>query len=116
MLTVEQKIEHLRKLGLDSDMTEIEKMYRGKEFNIHDDAYKKLLELSQKYCIRFTQLSGLIAKAKTQEEVFGTNNNLSSNDTAKLGKIDVGRDTWIGANVNFDDNTHVGERMAMKQK
>ena len=69
MLTVEQKIEHLRKLGLDGDMTEIEKMYSGKEFSIHNDEYKKLLELSKKYCLRFTELSGLIAKAKTQEEI-----------------------------------------------
>ena len=34
MLTVEQKIEHLRKLGLNGNMTEIEKMYSGREFNI----------------------------------------------------------------------------------
>lgn len=178
MLRVEQKIEHLRKLGLDGNMTEIEKMYSGKEFNIHDDEYKRLLELSKKYCLRFTELSGLIAKAKTQKEVdnyrkekneildnlfpnhgpifgggdglfaiigtvdldgfnyinarvhfnasslvhleeyvfvasnveFGTNNVSYDNKTAKLGKINVGRDTWIGANVNFDNYTHVGER------
>lgn len=178
MLTVEQKIEHLRKLGLDGDMTEIEKMYSGKEFSIHNDEYKKLLELSKKYCLRFTELSGLIAKAKTQEEIdnyenekseildilfpshglilgggdglfaiigtvdldgfnyinarvhfnasslvhlekyvfvasnveFGTNNISPNDKTAKLGKINVGRDTWIGANVNFDDYTHIGKR------
>lgn len=178
MLTVKQKIEHLRKLGLDGDMTEIEKMYSGKEFDIHDDEYKKLIELSKKYCLRFTELSGLIAKAKTQEESdnygkekneildnlfpnhgpifgggdglfaiigtvdldgfnyinarvhfnasslvhleeyvfvasnveFGTNNISPDNKTAKIGKINVGRHTWIGANVNFDDYTYVGER------
>lgn len=69
MLTVTQKIEHLRKLGLDGDMTEIEKMYSGKEFSTKDEEYKKLLELSKKYCLRFTELSGLIAKSKNQEEI-----------------------------------------------
>lgn len=178
MLTVEQKIEHLRKLGLDGDMTQIEKMYSGKEFNIRDTKYKRLLELSKKYCLRFTELSGLIAKAKSQEErdnygkekseildnlfpnhgpifgggdglfaiigmvdldgfnyinsrvhfnasslvhlkeyvfvasnaEFGTNNTSLGGEIAKLGNITVGRDTWVGANVTFDDNTHVGER------
>ena len=65
MLTVAQKIEHLRKLGLDGDMTEIEKMYSGKEFSTKDEEYKKLLQLSKKYCMRFTELSGLKAKTKT---------------------------------------------------
>lgn len=178
MLTVEQKIEHLRKLGLDGDMTEIEKMYSGQEFNVHDEEYRKLLELSKTYCSRFTELSGLIAKAKTQEDVdnygkekdeildnlfpdhgpifgggdglfaiigtvdldgynyinarvhfnasslvhlgeyvflasnieFGTNNISDNNETAKLGKISVGKDTWVGANVTFDDYTRIGER------
>lgn len=177
MLTVTQKIEHLRKLGLDGDMTEIEKMYSGKEFSTKDEEYKKLLELSKKYCLRFTELSGLIAKSKNQEEIdnygkekneildslfpnhgpifgggdglfaiigmvdldgfnyinarihfnasslvhleeyvfvasnveFG-NNSITSKEISKPGKITVGRDTWIGADVNFGDNTYVGDR------
>lgn len=178
MLSVEQKIEHLRKLGLSGDMTEIEKMYGGQEFNANDEEYQKLLELSKKYCLRFTELSGCIAKAKSQEaednyrkeknEIldnlfpdhgpifgggdglfaiigtvdldgynyinarvhfnasslvhleeyvfvasnveFGTNNISSNNNIVKLGNISVGKDTWVGANVQFDDNTHIGER------
>lgn len=177
MLTVAQKIEHLRKLGLDGDMTEIEKMYSGKEFSTKDEEYKKLLQLSKKYCMRFTELSGMIAKSKNQEEIdswgkekneildnlfpghgpifgggdglfaivgmadldgfnyinarvhfnassvvhlqeyvfvasnveFG-NNDITSKDISKTGNITVGRDTWIGADVNFGDNTYVGER------
>lgn len=178
MLTVEQKIEHLKYLGLNGDMTEVEKMYRGEEFNIHDDMYRKLLELSKKYCIRFTELSGLIGKSESQIEIdkynkekneildtlfpnhgpifgsgdglfaiigavdldgcnylnarvhfnasslvhledyvfvasnvdFGSNEILTKNGIAKLGKINVGKDSWIGANVKLDDCTRVGER------
>ena len=55
MLTVEQKIEHLNKLGVNGNLEEIEKMYRGKEFCTNNLEYKKLLELSRKYCIRFTE-------------------------------------------------------------
>lgn len=178
MLTVEQKIAHLRKLGIDGDMTEIGKMYSGKEFDVHDEQYKQLLELSKKYCLRFTELSGLISTAKSEkardnyskekseildnlfpnhgpifgggdglfaiigtvdmdgynyinsrvhfnasslvhlEEYvfvapnieFGTNNIQSNNGIARLGQINVGRDTWLGANVTIEDDTHIGAR------
>lgn len=178
MLTVEQKIEHLRKLGLDGNMKEIEKMYNGEEFNTNDPEYKKLLMLSKKYCMRFTELSSLIAQSTSQAErdayyeektkildnlfpshgpifgggdglfaiigtvdldgynyintrvhfnasslvhlepyvfiasnvEFGSNSNFSNNHTTKLGRIDIGRDTWVGADVCFDDNTFVGEQ------
>ena len=33
MLTVAQKIEHLRKIGFTCDLTEVEKFYAGKQFN-----------------------------------------------------------------------------------
>lgn len=178
MLTVKQKIEHLNKLGLNGNLEEIEKMYRGEEFCTRNPEYKKLLELSRKYCIRFTELSTLISTAKTQAErdeynrekkeildclfpghgpilgggdglftvigtvdldgynyinarvhfnasslvhlqdyvfvasnvEFGNNNINSENGTAKLGKINVGRDTWVGADVKFEDNTNIGEK------
>ena len=173
MLTIQQKLEHLRTLGIDGNLSEIEKMYEGKEFDIHDSEYKKLLELSKKYCIRFTELSSLISKAQTQEEkdaynqekndildklfpghgpIFGGGDGLyaiigtvdldgynyinarvhfnasslvhledyvfvasnvefgTNNITSKLGKIKIGKDTWVGANVKFDDYTNVGQR------
>ena len=68
MLTVKQKIEHLNKLGLNGNLEEIEKMYRGEQGCTRNPEYKKLLELSRKYCIRFTELSTLISTAKTQAE------------------------------------------------
>ena len=37
-------------------------------------------------------------------------NIIPSKDIFKTGNITVGRDTWIGADVNFGDNTYVGER------
>lgn len=173
MLTIQQKLEHLRTLGIDGNLSEIEKMYEGKEFDIHNSEYKKLLELSKKYCIRFTELSSLISKAQTQEEkdaynqekndildklfpghgpIFGGGDGLyaiigtvdldgynyinarvhfnasslvhledyvfvasnvefgTNNITSKLGKIKIGKDTWVGANVKFDDYTNVGQR------
>ena len=178
MITVEQKIQHLRKLGLDGDLTEIEKMYRGEKFDTRDEEYNKLLKLSKQYCMRFTELSGLISKSKSQTEIekyneeksrildnlfpghgpifgggdglfaiigtvdldgfnyinarvhfnasslvhleeyvfvasnveFGDNRIHSQGEKTKLGKINVGRDTWIGADVNFENNTRVGEK------
>ena len=178
MASVEYKLAHLKKLGLNGDLSEIEKMYNGEEFSRYDEEYGKLLEVSKKYCLRFTELSGLLTKSKSQEEIdryvkekneildnlfpnhgpifgggdglfaiigmvdldgfnyinakvhfnasslvhlgeyvfvasnvdFGTNNIPSKDGIAKVGKINVGRDTWIGANVNFDDHTRIGER------
>lgn len=69
MLTVEQKIKHLNNLGLNGDMTEIKKMYSGEKFDANDKEYKQLLELSKQYCLRFTELSGLIAKSKSEQEI-----------------------------------------------
>lgn len=40
MLTVKQKIEHLNKLGLNGNLEEIEKMYRGEEFCTRNPEYK----------------------------------------------------------------------------
>lgn len=178
MITVEQKIQHLRKLGIDGDLTEIEKMYKGEKFDTRDEEYNKLLKLSKQYCMRFTELSGLIGKSKSQTEIeqynkekskildnlfpghglifgggdglfaiigtvdldgfnyinarvhfnasslvhleeyvfvasnveFGDNKIHSQGEKTELGKINVGRDTWIGADVNFENNTRVGEK------
>ena len=68
MLTIDEKIKHLQNLGFDGDLKEIEKMYKGQSFNAYDLEYRKLLELSKEYCMRFTELSGLIAKSSTQQE------------------------------------------------
>ena len=173
MVTVEQKIEHLRKLGLTGDMSEIAKMYRGEKFDPKDAEYQKLLSLSKSYCQRFTELSSLIAVAKSPEEatkysneksaildilfpyhgqIFGGGDDLyavigtveldgfnyintrvhfngsslvhlnpyvfvassvdfgEKKEVTRMGTIEVGADTWIGAKVIFDDNTRIGQR------
>ena len=173
MVTVEQKIEHLRKLGLTGDMSEIAKMYRGEKFDPKDAEYQKLLSLSKSYCQRFTELSSLIAVAKSPEEatkysneksaildilfpyhgqIFGGGDDLyavigtveldgfnyintrvhfngsslvhlnpyvfvassvdfgEKKEVTRMGTIEVGSDTWIGAEVIFDDNTRIGQR------
>ena len=171
MLNTKQKIEHLRKLGFNGDFEQIERMYNGEKFDVRDEEYRRLLQLSKEYCMRFTQLSELISRAKSAEEIekynkekseildnlfpghgaiygcgdglfaiigtvdlegfnyinarvhfnasalthldeyvfvasnveFGDNNICTQDEQTQLSRINVGRDTWIGANVNFDN-------------
>lgn len=178
MLNTNQKIEHLKKLGLNGDFEQIERMYNGEKFDVRDEEYRRLLQLSKEYCMRFTQLSELISRAKSAEEIekynkekseildnlfpghgviygcgdglfaiigtvdlegfnyinarvhfnasalthldeyvfvasnveFGDNNICTQDGQTQLSRINVGRDTWIGANVNFDNYTEVGEK------
>ena len=178
MLNTKQKIEHLRKLGFNGDFEQIERMYNGEKFDVRDEEYRRLLQLSKEYCMRFTQLSELISRAKSAEEIekynkekseildnlfpghgaiygcgdglfaiigtvdlegfnyinarvhfnasalthldeyvfvasnveFGDNNICTQDEQTQLSRINVGRDTWIGANVNFDNYTEVGEK------
>ena len=56
MLNTKQKIEHLRKLGFNGDFEQIERMYNGEKFDVRDEEYRRLLQLSKEYCMRFTQL------------------------------------------------------------
>lgn len=128
MLSVEEKIEHLRKLGLEGDMTEIKNMYSGKEFSIDDPQYRELIELSKKYCLRFTELSGLIAKSQKQEErevlgkekneildnlfpghgpIFGGGDGLF----AIIGMADLDGFNYINSRVHFNASSlvHLGE-------
>ena len=69
MLNTKQKIEHLRKLGFNGDFEQIERMYNGEKFDVRDEEYRRLLQLSKEYCMRFTQLSELISRAKSAEEI-----------------------------------------------
>ena len=41
---------------------------------------------------------------------FGDNNICKQDGQTQLSRINIGRDTWIGANVNFDNYTEVGEK------
>jgi acetyltransferase-like isoleucine patch superfamily enzyme len=68
MLTVKQKLEHLQKIGFNGDLSEIEKMYKGEKFDRNNKEYQRLVLLSEKYCARFTELSGLIARSNNSIE------------------------------------------------
>ena len=120
MLTIQQKLEHLRTLGIDGNLSEIEKMYEGKEFDIHDSEYKKLLELSKKYCIRFTELSSLISKAQTQEEKDAYNQEKNDIFVDCIGTVKIGNDVKIGnsptlaGNITIGDNVKIGNNVALQ--
>lgn len=119
MLTVDKKIKHLQNLGFDGDLSEIEKMYKGQSFNAYDLEYRKLLEVSKEYCIRFTELSGLIAKSSSQQEKIKYENEkneildklfpghgqiLGGGDGlfAIIGTVDLDGVNYINARVHFN--------------
>lgn len=57
MLSVDEKIEHLKEIGIDGDMSEVKKMYSGEWFKVNDYAYQQLIRMSKKLCAEYTQLS-----------------------------------------------------------
>ena len=59
MFTPEQKIEHLKKLGFDGDLSEIYKLYSNKPFNVDDKNYRKLVAVSKDLCDEYTNLMAL---------------------------------------------------------
>lgn len=124
MLSVEEKIKHLKNLRLDGDFTEISKMYNGKEFNKNDPMYRELVVLSREKCIRFTQLSGLISKEKSEDKIkkyeeeklrildelfpghgpiFGGGDGLF----AIIGMVDLDGYNYINTRVHFNPDTLV---------
>ena len=54
MLNTNQKIEHLRNLGFNGDFEQIERMYNGEKFDVRDEEYRRLLQLSKEYCMKNT--------------------------------------------------------------
>ncbi len=57
MLSVEEKIEHLKQLGIEGDMTQVKKMYSGDWFKLKDYAYQQLIYMSKKLCEEYNMLS-----------------------------------------------------------
>jgi len=60
MFTPEQKIQHLKNLGFEGDLSEILKMYLQQPFNVHDKNYQKLLKYSYKLCKEYSELSAFL--------------------------------------------------------
>lgn len=123
-LTVDEKINHLRNLGISGDMSEIKKMYSGKNFNPSDKQYQTLINLSKKYCSRFTHLSGMISVSHSKEEIkvytdekseildilfpghgpiFGGGDGLF----AIIGMVDLDGFNYINARVHFNPSSLV---------
>ena len=124
MVTVDEKIKHLQNLGFDGDLSEIENMYKGQCFNAYDSEYRRLLEVSKEYCMRFTELSGLIAKSRSQQEKIKYENEkneildklfpghgqiLGGGDGlfAIIGTVDLDGVNYINARVHFNASSLV---------
>ncbi len=121
MFTVEQKLEHLQKLGFKGNLNEIAKCYRGEEFNLEDANYQKLLKVSKQLCAEFTQLSAYLSNPwlrKDAEErkaeildalfpghgmIFGGGDGL----TAVIGMVDIGNMVYLNARNHYCANALV---------
>ena len=81
MLTVAQKIEHLKKLGFTGDLTEVEKFYLGQKFQQNDlnlqELIKFSIELWKEYSLILKKIPSTVGKEKTKlinrkEEIIST--------------------------------------------
>ena len=68
MLTVAQKIEHLRKIGFTCDLTEVEKFYAGKQFNQQDANVQKLVQYSQNLWSEYSRILKDLTRANESEK------------------------------------------------
>lgn len=141
MLSVEQKLKHLKTLGILEKTEEIEKMYRGQPFNTEDKTYQQLLEISQIMCEEIKLTSFLIAglnksgnkslEEKLQleehrktlidnlfpghgEPFFGNFNNIH----AVVGLVDADGFNYINYGINFGKTSlvHLGKYVFVAPK
>lgn len=121
MFTVQQKIEHLKNLGFKGDLSQIERCYRGEQFDLSDANYQKLLQESKKLCAEFTAMSKYLLNPllkKDAEErkaeildtlfpghgmIFGGGDGLE----AVIGMVDVGNMVYINVRNHFANNALV---------
>lgn len=60
---INKKIKHLKKHGFkNDDLTEIRKMYSGDFFNPNDEAYKKLISISNELCDKYNHMGEDLGK------------------------------------------------------
>ncbi len=69
MLSVEQKIEHLKKLGFVGDFTEVRKFYAGQEFNQSDSNIEKLIRFSEELWNEYSFILKELPCVKSAEKV-----------------------------------------------
>ena len=126
MLTVDEKIEHLKSLGIKGDFTEVRKMYSGEKFDTNDIVYKQVVALSNELCDNLTKVvqdmfkSPEIAERAVKEKdkilkalfpghgdgLFGGGEGLR----AIIGLVDLEGMNYINARVDFGVSSlvHIG--------
>ena len=123
MLTITQKIEHLRKHGFSGNMAEVEKFYAGEKFNADDANMQKLIQFSLDLWQEHSQILRELprvneaekAKLLTRKEELlsiavpdhGLFANLNDNFYCTVGAIDFDKNhlTSINMNVKFGKYT-----------
>lgn len=126
MMSVDEKIQHLKNIGITGDFSEIRNMYQGLPFNTEDSVYKKIIEVSWELCNEFTRLSSYLIKGGVDAEnakkrkleiidilfpghgmVFGGGDGLK----AVIGLVDLDGMNYINTRVDFGKSAlvHLGE-------
>ena len=123
MFSIQQKLEHLKTLGINGNLAEIEKMYKGESFNTYDANYQKLLTISKKLCNEFNTLSGKLTSSneivanmasKRQKEIldtlfpghgmfFGGRDRIF----AVVGLVDIADFCYLNGNIDFGTSNKV---------
>lgn len=123
MLSVAQKIDHLKKLGFSGDLTEVEKFYAGEKFNQNDENIRKLIQYSSNLwkeysqilrsipCASETEKAALNARKDELIEIAIPNHgffaNINDNFYCTVGAIDFEKNSLssINKNVKFGKYT-----------
>ncbi|MBQ4558337.1 MAG: hypothetical protein IJA61_03055 [Clostridia bacterium] len=123
-MTTNHLINHLRKLGFNGDLTEIEKMYAGKPFNRQDPEYQNLLKYSNQLCSEYSELNSIpyrSASPSVQKMIDRKRNDIldklfpghgliigvGDNISAVVGMVNLKGITYINHNVTFSPDTLV---------
>ena len=123
MFSVEEKINHLKKLGFEGNLDEIKKMYSGENFNPSDENYKKLVKLSHNLCNEFNQMSGKASNSNPIVAEFAERRKKEILDTlfpghgmffggrdgikAVVGLVDVSDFCYLNGNIDFGQSNLV---------
>jgi len=81
------KIDHLKKLGLTGDFSQIELLYQGEDFNTSDETYQKLIKLSEKKCAYLDKLNTSISLANVYNHGAEVINDLEQRKKAVLMEL-----------------------------
>lgn len=119
-----EKIEHLKNLGFNGDLTQIENYYQGKSVKLDDENFAKLLDLSQKLCKEYNTILTCIPVEQDEEKKAKLNArknelidilfpghgmifNMTRGVKVVIGQVDLTGMTSVNANVHFNPYTLV---------